>query len=86
MTLLVVAVSRQKKKASVSEGFYVINLNGRQSGQANDSASIVKRAKKRFSSSEMLEEAQQGAKWEPRDYRKSLRVYTNSFCLQNTGS
>ena len=29
----------------MSKLFYVINLDGKQSGQANDSASIIKRAK-----------------------------------------
>ena len=33
--------------------FYVNNLDARQSRQANDSASIVKRAKERFHNSEM---------------------------------
>ena len=39
--------------------FYVINLDVKQSRQANDSASIVKRAKERFRNSEMLKKAQQ---------------------------
>ena len=34
--------------------FYVINLDVRQSRQANDSANVVKRAKERFCNSEML--------------------------------
>ena len=42
--------------------FYVNDLDVRQSRQANDSASIVKRAKERFSNSEMLNKAQQEAK------------------------
>ena len=42
--------------------FHVINLDFRQSRQANDSASIVKRAKEKFRDSEMLEKAQQEAK------------------------
>ena len=42
--------------------FYVINLDVRQSRQANDSAGIVKRAKERFRNSEMLKKAQQEAK------------------------
>ena len=45
--------------------FYVINLNVRQSRQANDSANIVirkARQRKRFGNSEMLEKAQQEAK------------------------
>ena len=42
--------------------FYVNNLNVRQSRQANDSASIVKRAKERFRNSEMREKAPQEAK------------------------
>ena len=42
--------------------FYVNNLDGRQSRQANDSASIVKRAKERFRNSEKLKKAQQEAK------------------------
>ena len=46
------AVSRQKGKARVSTLFYTINLNARQSGKANDSASIVKRAKERFRNSQ----------------------------------
>ena len=39
--------------------FYVDNLDVSQSRQANDSASIVKRAKERFRNSEMLKKAQQ---------------------------
>ena len=42
--------------------FYVINLDVRQSRQANDSANVVKRAKERFCNSEMLKKAQQEAK------------------------
>ena len=42
--------------------FFVINLDVKQSRQANDSANIVKRAKERFSNSEMLKKAQQEAK------------------------
>ena len=42
--------------------FYVNNLDVRQSRQANDSASIVKRAKERFRNSKMLKKAQQEAK------------------------
>ena len=42
--------------------FYVNDLNVRQSRKVNDSASIVKRAKKRFRNSEMLRKAQQEAK------------------------
>ena len=40
----------------------MINLDVRQSRQANDSASIVKRAKERYCKSEMLKKAQQEAK------------------------
>ena len=47
MTLSLVAVSRQKRRARVSKWFYVINSDVRKSGQANDSASIAKRTKKR---------------------------------------
>ena len=47
MTLSSVAVLRQHGRAGVSKLFYVNNLDVRQSGQANDSASIVKRAKVR---------------------------------------
>ena len=42
--------------------FYVNNLDVRQSRQANDSASIVKRAKEKFRNSEMLKKVQQEAK------------------------
>ena len=42
--------------------FYGTNLDVRQSRQANDSASIVKRVKERFRNSEMLKKAQQEAK------------------------
>ena len=42
--------------------FCVIDLYVRQSRQANDSASIVKRVKERFRNSEMLKKAQQEAK------------------------
>ena len=42
--------------------FYVNNLEVRQSRQANDSTSIVKRAKERFRNSEMLEKSQQESK------------------------
>ena len=42
--------------------FYVINLGVRQLRQANNSASIVKRAKERFRNSEMLEKEHQDAK------------------------
>ena len=42
--------------------FYVNDLDFRQSRQANDSDSIVKRAKERFRNSEMLKKAQQEAK------------------------
>ena len=42
--------------------FYVNNLDVGQSRQANDSASIVKRAKERFLNSEMLKKAEQEAK------------------------
>ena len=52
--------------------FYVVNLDVRQSGQANDTVDIEKRAKERFRNSEMLKKAQQEAKYERRDYRKSL--------------
>ena len=48
------------------------NLDARRSRQANDSASIVKRAKERFRNSEMLKKVQQEAKRERRDYQKSL--------------
>ena len=45
-----------------------------QSGQANESASIIVQAKKRnFANSEMLE-AQHAAKQECRNYQTSLRV------------
>ena len=40
----------------------MVNLDVRQSRQANDGASIVKRAKERFHNSEMLEKAQQKSK------------------------
>ena len=40
----------------------MINLNVRQSIPANDSVSIVKRAKARFRNIEMLEKAQQEAR------------------------
>ena len=36
--------------------FYLINLDVRQSTQANDSASIVKRAEERFRNTEILEQ------------------------------
>ena len=62
MTLLSVAASRQKGRPRESKQFYVITWDVRQSGQANDSASIVKRAKERFRNSEMLKKAQQEAK------------------------
>ena len=52
------AVSRQKGKARVSTHFYMINLNAWQSGKANDSASIVKRAKERFRNSQRPQKAQ----------------------------
>ena len=42
--------------------FYVNNLDIRQSRQANDSSSIVKRAKERFHNSKMLKKVQQEAK------------------------
>ena len=54
--------------------FYVINLDARQSRQANNSDSIVKRIKERPCNSEMLKKAQQEAEYERCDYRKSLRV------------
>ena len=41
--------------------FYVINLAIKQLRLANDSASIVKRAKERFHNSEMRKKAQQEA-------------------------
>ena len=44
--------------------FHVNNLDVRQSRQANDSGSIVKRAKERLRNSEMLKKAQQEAKQE----------------------
>ena len=40
---------------------YVIDLDVRQSSQANDSTNIVKRAKKRFRNSEMLKKLQREA-------------------------
>ena len=58
----------------------MVILNVRQSRRANDSASIAKRAKERFRN---REKTQQEAKC--RDYQKSLRVYTNSFCLRKAG-
>ena len=39
--------------------FCVINLDARQSRQANDSAGIVKRTKERFLNGEMLEKVRQ---------------------------
>ena len=51
---------------------YVNNLDVMQSRQANDSASIAKRAKKKILQLQKLEKAQQEAKCH--DYRKSLRV------------
>ena len=48
----------------------MINLNDRQSGLGNDSASLRKRCR----NSEMLEKEQQETKLEGRDYRKSLSV------------
>ena len=42
--------------------FYVINLDVRQTRRADDSASIVKRAKERLRNGKMLEKAQQEAK------------------------
>ena len=41
--------------------FCVNNLDVRQSRQANDSVSIIKRAKERFRNSEMPEKAQEEA-------------------------
>ena len=57
----------------MSKWFYVINLDDRQSRQANNSASIVRRAKERDLAI-VLEKAQQEAKWKRRDYRKSESV------------
>ena len=45
-----------------------------QSRQANDSASIIKRAKERFHNSEMLVKAQQEANRNATIIEKSLRV------------
>ena len=56
MTLLSAAVSRQNGSARVSKWFYVVDLGVRPSTRANDSASIVKRAK------EISEKAQQEVK------------------------
>ena len=42
--------------------FYVNNSDVRQLRQANDSSNFVKRAKERFSNSEMLNKARQDAK------------------------
>ena len=46
----------------MNKWFHVINLDSRQPGQANDNASIVKCAKKRYRNSEMQKGAQQEAK------------------------
>ena len=54
--------------------FHVNNLDVRQSRQANDSASVVKRAKEIFHNSEMLKKAYQETKQKRCDYQKSLRV------------
>ena len=62
MTLSSVVESRQKGRSRVSKCFSVINLDVRQSRQANDSASIVKHAKERFCNSKMLKKVQQEAK------------------------
>ena len=48
VTLSSVMVSRQKENR-MSKLFYVVNLDGRQSGQANDSANIVMRTKEKIS-------------------------------------
>ena len=42
--------------------FYVIDLEVRQSRQANDSTSTVKHAQEKFCNSKMLKKAQQEAK------------------------
>ena len=51
---------------------YVNNLDVTQSRQANDSASIAKRAKQKILQLRKLEKVQQEAKCH--NYRKSLRV------------
>ena len=61
--------------------FYVVNLDVTQSRQANDSASIVKRAKERFRNSETLQKAQQKAKCH--DYRKSLSLFNKLLSAYN---
>ena len=55
MTLICGGIASKGTYCRVSKWFYVINLSGKQSGQANDSVSIVKRAKERFCNSEMLD-------------------------------
>ena len=42
--------------------FYVINLDVRQSRQANDSANIAKRAKEKFCNSEMIKRSKRSNK------------------------
>ena len=58
MTLSSVAVSRQKGRSRVNKCFMWLIWTLR---QANDSASIVKRAKDRLCNSKMLKKAQQKA-------------------------
>ena len=65
--------------------FYVINLDVRQSRQAGDSASTVKRVKERFHNREMLEEAQQKASTSGTSRLFKKFVYTLKLCLHNTG-
>ena len=69
MTLSSAAVSRQKGRSRVNK---CVICDVRQSRQANDSASIAKRAKERFRNCGKFEKAQQEAKCH--DYQKSLRV------------
>ena len=58
--------------------FYLINLDVKQSRQANDSASFVKRAKERFRNGE-IKKAQQEVKQERRDYRKKFESINKLF-------
>ena len=64
--------------------FYVINLNARQSRQANDSASIVKRSKKDFAIARCKESAARD-QMRTRRLSKEFESVNNSFCLYNTG-
>ena len=63
-------------------GQITVNLDGWQSGQANDSASIVKRAKEISQKRNACAAIDQSGT--PRLSKQFEIVQTNSFCLHNT--